>query len=122
RFGENKQEEVMTWESQAIALLTASLLRPLVLAAAAWLILRALRVRHPASRHAVWSAVLAGMLLLPVATVIAPQWKLPLLPRREGSVIQTPLRANDTNDSDASGFAAGAVPSAIPAPVTHPAK
>src|SRR5438552_2958201 len=45
-----------------------------------------------------------------------------LLPRREDSVIQTLLRANDTNDYDASGFAAGAVPSAIPAPVTQPAK
>jgi hypothetical protein len=90
----------MNWQSQALALLTASLVRPLVLAAAAWLIVRVLKVRHPASRHAVWSAVLVGMLLLPVASVIAPQWKLPLLPRRESPVIQTPLRANDTNDSD----------------------
>ena len=53
----------MSWESQAIALLTASLARPFALAATAWLILRVLRVRHPASRHAVWTAVLTGMLL-----------------------------------------------------------
>ena len=72
----------MTWESQAIALLTASLVRPFALAGVAWLLLRVLRVRHPASRHAVWTAVLVGMLLLPAVTVFAPHWKLPLLPAK----------------------------------------
>ncbi|MGA3237683.1 MAG: hypothetical protein ABSG03_15420 [Bryobacteraceae bacterium] len=48
----------MSWESEGIALLTASLVRPFGLAATAWLMLRALRVRHPASQHAVWTAVL----------------------------------------------------------------
>src|SRR5437762_8107682 len=37
--------------------------RPFVLLAAAFLILCIFRVRHPASRHAVWTAVLAGMRL-----------------------------------------------------------
>ena len=106
----------MTWQSQTMALLTASLVRPLVLAAAAWLILRVLKVRHPASRHAVWSAVLVGMLLLPVASVIAPHWKLPLLPRREDAAIQTPLLTNDTSAYDPSGFATGAAPSTNNAP------
>lgn len=72
----------MNWESQGIALpialLVASLVRPFGLAAAAWLILRVLRVRHPASRHTVWTAVLIGMMLLPVVSVIAPHWKAPL--------------------------------------------
>ena len=70
----------MSWEFYAIALLKASLLRPLELAAAAWLVLRAFKIQHPASRHAVWAAVLAGMLLLPVLSVVAPHWDLPLLP------------------------------------------
>jgi hypothetical protein len=35
----------MSWESQGIALLPASLVRPFGLAAAAWLMLRVLRVR-----------------------------------------------------------------------------
>jgi Ca-activated chloride channel family protein len=68
----------MNWESQLIALLSASLARPLVLAASAGLFLRALRVRHPASRHAVWSVVLSGMLLLPIVSVVAPHWLLPV--------------------------------------------
>ncbi len=72
----------MSWESQGIALLAASLLRPFALAAAAWLILKVLRVRHPASRHAVWTAVLSGMVLLPMMSVMTPHWKLPVLNRR----------------------------------------
>ncbi len=62
----------MSWESQGIAwliaILAASLVRPFGLAAAAWLILQVLRVRHPASRHAVWTAVLIGMMILLVVT------------------------------------------------------
>src|SRR5438067_567059 len=112
----------MTWQSETMALITASLVRPLVLAAAAWLILRVLKVRHPASRHAVWAAVLAGMLFLPLASVMIPHWKLPVLPRRKNPVTQTPLRAIDTNDYDASGFTARAVPTANFAPVIHDVK
>ena len=113
----------MTWQSQAIALLTASLVRPLVLAAAAWLILRVLKVRHPASRHAVWSAVLVGMLLLPVASVIAPHWRLPLLPAPAvRPSTQPPLQADDVSPSDSFGFVAGAVPSASRAPTSPQAK
>jgi uncharacterized protein (TIGR03435 family) len=70
----------MTWESQLLQLLSASLLRPFVLAAGALLILRIFRVQHPASQHRVWTAVLAGMLALPFVSAIAPQWRLPLLP------------------------------------------
>ena len=103
----------MTWESQAIALLTASLVRPLALAAAAGLILRVLKVRHPASRHAVWSAVLVGMLLLPVATVIAPQWKLPLLPKKPETVTQIQVQqSDDFTDAESSNVRLNSVATA----------
>jgi len=72
----------MSWESQAVALLSASLVRPFALAVAAWLALRILRVRHPASQHVVWTGVLAGMLLLPILSVAVPQWQLPVLPAK----------------------------------------
>jgi len=78
----------MSWQSQVIALLEASLVRPFVLVAAAWLLVWAFRIRHPASRHAVWTAVLIGMLLLPFASVIMPQWKLLVLPRKHESATQ----------------------------------
>jgi uncharacterized protein (TIGR03435 family) len=70
----------MNLQPQILALLEASLLRPLVLVAAALLILRFLRVRHPASRHAVWTAVLIGMLALPFISVVTPDWTLRVLP------------------------------------------
>lgn len=77
----------MNWESQGTALLAellmASVVRPFALAAAAWVVLRLFGVRHPASRHAVWTAVLVGMILLPFVSVIAPHWKVPVLPRKE---------------------------------------
>ena len=69
----------MSWQSQFPAILAAALVRPFALAAAAWLILRVLGVRHPASRHAVWTAVLIGILLLPIASGVAPHWRV-LLP------------------------------------------
>jgi len=106
----------MTWQSQLTALLTASLVRPFVLVVAACLILHLLNIRHPASRHTVWSAVLIGMLLLPVASVLAPHWNLPLLPRPGSAARQTPLQADGTNDYDAYGLAAGAAPLTTNAP------
>ncbi len=86
----------MTWQSQIIELLTASLIRPVALAGAAWLILRLYKVRHPASRHAVWTAVLIGMMLLPLVSVFAPQWKLPLLPKKPELVAQTQVQHSDS--------------------------
>ena len=70
----------MTLKSWGIALLVAALVRPLVLALAGWLVLRVSGIRSPASRHAVWTAVLIGILILPIATVIMPHWNLPILP------------------------------------------
>lgn len=64
-------------------LLKASVVRPFALAAVAWMVLRLFGVRHPASRHAVWTAVLVGMILLPFVSVLAPHWKVPVLPRKE---------------------------------------
>ena len=71
----------MSWESLVISLLAASLVRPFALVAVAWVMLRVLRVAsHPASRHAVWTAVLFGIVLLPFVSVLTPHWKLPVLP------------------------------------------
>lgn len=81
----------MNWESQVIALLSAALVRPLVLAAAAWLVLRVFRVRHPASCHSVWTAVLIGMLLLPILSVISPHWRVPVLPSKHDAAVVLPV-------------------------------
>jgi len=82
------------------ALLWASLFRPFALVAAAFVVLRVFRVRHPASQHQVWTAVLLGMLILPPLTVFAPALNLavfqpPPVPAsrdREGAVqVETQL-------------------------------
>ncbi len=75
----------MTWESHVFDLLVASTARPFALAAAAWLALHILRIRHPASRHAIWTAVLVGLLLVPEVSVIAPHWGLPRIQRAHDS-------------------------------------
>jgi uncharacterized protein (TIGR03435 family) len=72
----------MSWESQLVAFLSASLVRPLFLVVAALLILRMFRVRHPASLYAVWTAVLMGVLLLPLISVMSPHVNLPVLPAK----------------------------------------
>jgi uncharacterized protein (TIGR03435 family) len=96
----------MNFQPEALAWLEASLVRPLILVAAGWLILRILRVRHPASRHAVWTAVLAGMLLLPIVTVVTPHWTLPVLPSKEATAqSQRPITSAEVSENP------GAVPS-----------
>jgi len=82
----------MSWESQGIAFLAASVFRPFALVAAAWVMLRMLRVRHPASRHAVWMGVLVGMLVLPFVSVFAPHWMAPVLPSNSVPVAATVAR------------------------------
>jgi bla regulator protein BlaR1 len=86
----------MNWEWQSIDWLAAALVRPFVLVAAAWLILRVMKIRHPASRHAVWTAVLIGMLMLPLVSAMAPHWRLPVLAgiRETAPTIFEDLRSN----------------------------
>jgi uncharacterized protein (TIGR03435 family) len=96
----------MNFQSQLLAMLEAALWRPLILVAVAWLILRLLRVRHPASRHAVWTAVLVGMLVLPILSVITPDWTLRVLPWTQQTVNAIPsptaptvIAQNDPKDA-----------------------
>src|SRR5579862_2557651 len=76
--------------NQLVGLLSASLVRPFILAAVAGLVLGTFRVRHPASRHAIWTAVLVGMLVLPFLSISTPHWNAPVLPRRAESIIPQP--------------------------------
>src|SRR4051812_14480978 len=71
----------MSWEAGILELLSASLVRPFMLVAAAMIVLRVFRVGHPASKHAVWSAVLAGMLVLPFASLIVPHKNVVTVPQ-----------------------------------------
>jgi hypothetical protein len=82
----------MMWQSQALSILSASLLRPLILAGCAFLVIRAGRIRHPASQHAIWLFVLAATAILPFLAVSARHLELPALPA-ETSPTPTPAAA-----------------------------
>ncbi len=64
----------------AAALLLGSTARSLCLAAAAGLVMRIFRVESAAARHAVWTAVVAGMLLSAPLTPLLPPLPLRVLP------------------------------------------
>ena len=81
----------MNWESTVLELLSASLVRPFVLVFVAVLVLRAFRVEHPASKHAVWTAVLVGILVLPFLSFILPHIRIRALP--QGTLV--PVRSLD---------------------------
>ena len=108
----------MSWESQLIAFLSASLVRPLFLVVAALLILWMFRVRHPASLYAVWTAVLIGMLLLPLISVVSPHVDLPVLPAKS----ETPHTARPLPSAASvePPRVADATPIALPVPSLQP--
>ncbi|HXE31892.1 MAG TPA: M56 family metallopeptidase, partial [Terriglobales bacterium] len=114
----------MSWQSHALALLSASLLRPFALAGGAWLLIRIFRIRHPGSRHAVWTAVLLGILLLPAVSVLAPHWNLPLLPSQTSSLADAGAANPSPALSKPNAAPAGQLPksagaSARPGPGNH---
>lgn len=53
------------------------LIRAGAVLAIAWLLTRALRGAAASTRHAVWSAALTSLLLLPVGAAVLPRWNLP---------------------------------------------
>jgi GWxTD domain-containing protein len=61
-------------------ILLEAAVRSLVLALAIGAVLRIMRVTTAAARHAAWTVVLAGMLLLPVWTLWGPKAHLPVTP------------------------------------------
>src|SRR5205823_484697 len=46
---------------------------------AAWIVTRMLRGWSAATRHLIWTGAIAGVLLLPVLTMTAPSWDVPVL-------------------------------------------
>jgi TonB family protein len=95
---------------QFLAHLADISIRALCLGAFAWLVMVVGRVRGPAARHAMWSAVLAGMMSLPLLVAL-----LPSLPIRVAALhaIQ-PVRA-DFVGSSANARVASRVPAVRPA-------
>ena len=100
--GAGKEEEEVAG-LPILALLTASIVRPFALVAeAAWVMLRLLRVRHPASLmrsgRRFW---VKGMILLPFVSVIAPHWMAPVLhPRNARGCATAAIEFTDAGHLD----------------------
>src|SRR5678815_5835609 len=88
----------MNWESTVLELLSASLVRPFFLVLVAVVVLRIFRVEHPASKHAVWTAVLIGMVILPFLSVMVPHLEVQALP--EGTYARLNHSRIDTSQPD----------------------
>jgi beta-lactamase regulating signal transducer with metallopeptidase domain len=65
-------------DSLLIGLLTFAI-RGTVLLLAAWIATRLLRRASAATRHLVWTSAIAGVLLLPLLTVLVPAWDVPVV-------------------------------------------
>ena len=62
-------------------------LRALLIAAAAGAVLAVLRIRAAAAQHAVWTGVVAAMLLLPFWIAWGPKASLPVFPSPGGPAV-----------------------------------
>jgi TonB family protein len=82
----------MDFSSNLLSYPVSVSVRSLCLAAAAFAAIYLLRVKAAAARHAIWSAVLAGMLLLAVFTPVLPSIGLRVLPTSpELAVLSDPV-------------------------------
>src|SRR5688572_20901872 len=59
--------------------LLAFALRATVLLAGAWIASKLLRRASAATRHLIWTTAIAGVLALPLLSVVVPAWNVPLL-------------------------------------------
>ena len=59
------------------AVVATLLIRAGAVLAVAWLLTRLLRSAAASTRHAIWSAALTSLLLLPVGAVLLPRWNIP---------------------------------------------
>jgi hypothetical protein len=99
------------------SVLIASSIRIVLVALFAALLVRAFRIRHPATLHGLWFAVAAVMLVMPVIVQYSPRLTLPVLPAPS---VMRPLLAGDATEPIAADRAAAvqgepsATPSALP--------
>jgi beta-lactamase regulating signal transducer with metallopeptidase domain len=67
------------WLDALLLELLAFALRATVLLAGAWLATRLLHRASAATRHLIWTAAVAGVLLLPLLSRVVPAWNVPIL-------------------------------------------
>src|SRR4029079_10790699 len=83
----------MIAESSFIAFFLGIVIRPVLIVIAAALGIRLFRIQHPASQHAIWTAVLIGVFVVPLLSLVVPHFELAVLPASVSIVpaAQSPL-------------------------------
>jgi len=67
------------WVDALLLELFAFAMRATVLLAGAWIATKLLRRASAATRHLIWTTAIAGVLALPLLSVVVPAWDVPLL-------------------------------------------
>src|SRR4051812_27703837 len=103
------------------AVMATVVVRASAIIAAAWLLTRLLRGAAAATRHIVWTAALASLILLPVVSLVLPRWEIPRATAPVASAPVTPMRIADAADPSAQiarmAPAGHAEPAVMPVPV-----
>ncbi|HVF38621.1 MAG TPA: hypothetical protein VM939_01895, partial [Gemmatimonadaceae bacterium] len=105
-----------------LGLLIDTALKGSILILAAAIAAHLLRNRSASARHAAWTAAVIGHLALPILTLLAPQWRLPIFPAPPW--LDTPVTAVATAstiqpglESSVAPIPSGTTPSAAGAPL-----
>ncbi|HEY2805544.1 MAG TPA: M56 family metallopeptidase [Gemmatimonadales bacterium] len=92
------------------ALLATLALRATAVLAAAWLLTMAMRRAAASTRHAVWTAALGVLVLLPVASFLIPRWQLDRTDSRQQAVAPSPIAATAQSMAPATSSTAALEP------------
>lgn len=102
--------------AQALAAWTDWGVKGVLLLALAFAVATAMRRASAASRHLVWTLALAGLLLLPALSLIAPAWRIPILPPNFGSSEKTETLVAEPAAKFSDQLGKSVAPSALSAP------
>ena len=75
------------WSRALVALIDAGM-KGIILLILAGLAVLVMRRASAAARHLIWTLALAGLLVLPVISLVVPKWQLPILPAKEVLIAQ----------------------------------
>jgi beta-lactamase regulating signal transducer with metallopeptidase domain len=109
-----------SWSEQLSVGLLIFAVRATLILLAAFLVTRLIRGTSAATRHLVWTAAVAGVLVLPLLSAVLPSWNVPVVTIR--AKLDAPIDAALGSEVRPQSVAAERnAPTATPAPIVAPA-